>query len=106
MASGTFSVQLSAETTPNSIINSIDPWGQILIHTTRVDENTISNQDMINKAEEFYKFTDIRARGGQVIVDEFINIQREAFRLQKDIYNAIQAAKEFGLVDKVVSKRE
>ena len=50
MASGTFSVQLSAETTPNSIINSIDPWGQILIHTTRVDENTISNQDMIKEA--------------------------------------------------------
>ena len=56
------------------------------------------------KAEEFYKFTDIRARGGQVIVDEFINIQREAFRLQKDIYNAIQAAKEFGLSDRDIKK--
>ncbi len=50
MASGTFTVQLNATTTPNSIINSIDPWGQILIHSTRVDENTISNQDMIKTA--------------------------------------------------------
>jgi len=50
MAPGTFSVQLSAETTPNSVINSIDPWGQILIHSTRVDENTMSNQDMIKEA--------------------------------------------------------
>ena len=47
MAPGTFQVQLSATSTPNSVINSIDPWGQILIHSTRVDENTISNQDMI-----------------------------------------------------------
>ena len=50
MAPGTFQVQLSATSTPNSIINSIEPWGQILIHTTRVDENTISNQDMIASA--------------------------------------------------------
>lgn len=50
MAPGTFSVQLSAETTPNSVINSIDPWGQLLVHTTRVDENTMSNQDMIKEA--------------------------------------------------------
>ncbi len=50
MASGTFTVSLNATTTPNSIINSIDPWGQILIHSTRVDENTISNQDMIKNA--------------------------------------------------------
>lgn len=50
MAPGTFQVQLSATSTPNSVINSIDPWGQILIHTTRVDENTMSNQDMIKEA--------------------------------------------------------
>ena len=50
MASGTFQLQLSASTTPNSILNSIDPWGQILIHTTRVDENTMANQDMIKEA--------------------------------------------------------
>ena len=50
MAPGTFTVQLSATSTPNSVINSIDPWGQILVHSTRVDENTISNQDMIKTA--------------------------------------------------------
>ena len=56
------------------------------------------------EAEKFYKFTDVRARGGDVIVDEFIKIQKEAFRLQKDIYNAIQAAKEFGLSDRDIKK--
>lgn len=50
MAPGTFGIQLSSTLTPNSIINSIDPWGQILIHSTRVDENTISNSDMIKEA--------------------------------------------------------
>ena len=50
MAPGTFTVSLSGTITPNSVINSIDPWGQILIHSTRVDENTISNQDMIKTA--------------------------------------------------------
>jgi hypothetical protein len=39
-----------------------------------------------------------------VIVEEFIDIQREAFRLQKDIYNAIQAAKQFGLSDRDIKK--
>ena len=60
----------------------------------KISEFTRIRSDVF-RAENFYKFDDIRARGGQVIVDEFINIQREAFRLQKDIYNAIQAAKEF-----------
>lgn len=50
MAPGTFQVTLSSSLTPNSIINSIDPWGQILVHTTRVDENTMANQDMIKQA--------------------------------------------------------
>ena len=50
MAPGTFTVSLSATLTPNSIINGIDPWGQILIHSTRVDENTLSNEDMIKNA--------------------------------------------------------
>ena len=39
-----------------------------------------------------------------MIVEEFIDIQREAFRLQKDIYNAIQAAKEFNLSDRDIRK--
>ena len=48
-------------------------------------------------AEKFYTPLDIRARTGQVLVDEFIDVQREAFRLQKEIYEAIQAAKKFDL---------
>jgi hypothetical protein len=69
----------------------------------KISEFTRIRSDVF-KAEDFYKFTDVRARGGQVIVDEFIDIQREAFRLQKDIYNAIQAAKEFGLSDRDIKK--
>ena len=69
----------------------------------KISEFTRIRSDVF-KAEDFYKFTDVRRRGGDVIVDEFINIQREAFRLQKDIYNAIQAAKEFGLSDRDIKK--
>ena len=69
----------------------------------KISEFTKIRSDVF-RAENFYKFDDIRARGGQVIVDEFIDIQREAFRLQKDIYNAIQAAKEFGLSDRDIKK--
>jgi hypothetical protein len=48
-------------------------------------------------AEKFYTPLDIRSRTGDVLVDEFIDVQREAFRLQKEIYEAIQAAKKFDL---------
>ena len=51
----------------------------------------------VYKGENFYKFNDLYNRGGQVIVDEFIDIQEEAFRLQKEIYQALQAAKQLGL---------
>ena len=69
----------------------------------KISEFTRIRSDVF-KAEDFYKFTDVKRRGGDVIVDEFINIQREAFRLQKDIYNSIQAAKEFGLSDRDIKK--
>ena len=69
----------------------------------KISEFTRIRSDVF-RAEDFYKFTDLRARGGDVIVEEFIAIQREAFRLQKDIYNAIQAAKEFGLSDRDIKK--
>jgi len=45
------------------------------------------------KAEDFYNFKDLFTRGGDVLVEEFINVQKEAFREQKAIYDAIQAAK-------------
>ena len=69
----------------------------------KISEFTRIRSD-VYKAEQFYKFNDLRRRGGDVIVEEFVNIQREAFRLQKDIYNAIQAAKEFGLSDRDIKK--
>jgi len=50
-------------------------------------------------AEKFYTPLDIRARTGQVLVDEFIDVQREAFRLQKEVYEALQAAKRFDVDD-------
>jgi len=46
-------------------------------------------------AEKFYTPLDIRARTGDALVDEFIAVQKEAFRLQKEVYQAIQAAKKF-----------
>jgi len=64
----------------------------------------------VYKGENFYKFTDLYNRGGQVIVDEFVDIQREAFRLQKEIYDSIQGAKQLGLtnsdIKKLFKKRE
>ena len=56
------------------------------------------------KGEKFYKFNDIYNRGGQVIVDEFIDIQREAFRQQKLIYDAIEAARAIGVSNKDLRK--
>jgi hypothetical protein len=58
----------------------------------------------VYKGENFYKFNDLYNRGGQVIVDEFIDIQEEAFRLQKGIYESIQAAKQLGLSNSDITK--
>ena len=51
----------------------------------------------VYKAEKFYKPIDVYKRGGDVLVQEFIDINKEAFRQQKLIYDAIQAAKEIGV---------
>jgi len=56
------------------------------------------------KAEKFYKFNDLFKRGGDVLVEEFIAIQKEAFREQKKIYDAIQAAKKLDLSDSDIRK--
>ena len=53
----------------------------------------------VYKAENFYNYKDLYKRGGDVLVEEFIDIQKEAFRLQKGIYDSIQAAKKFDLSD-------
>jgi hypothetical protein len=56
------------------------------------------------KAEKFYKFNELFRRGGDVLVEEFIDIQKEAFRLQKGIYDAIQAAKKLDISDGDIRK--
>ena len=56
------------------------------------------------KGEKLYKFNDIYTRGGPVIVNEFIDIQREAFRLQKEIYGAIKAAEAWGMSKRDIRK--
>ena len=56
------------------------------------------------KAEDFYNFKDLFTRGGDVLVEEFINIQKEAFREQKAIYDSIQAAKKLDLSDADIVK--
>ena len=58
----------------------------------------------VYKAENFYKFNDLYRRGGDVLVEEFIAIQKEAFKEQKKIYEEIQAAKKFDLSDSDIRK--
>jgi len=58
----------------------------------------------VYKGEKFYSTADIYNRGPDVLVSEFVDIQREAFQQQKEIYNAIQAAKKFGLNDYQIKK--
>ena len=58
----------------------------------------------VYKGEKFYSTADVYNRGPDVLVKEFIDIQREAFQQQKEIYNAIQAAKKFGLSDYDIKK--
>ena len=37
MTPGTFNVLLNLETTPNSVVNSIEPWGNIVLTPTRIN---------------------------------------------------------------------
>ena len=69
----------------------------ILSDLDRVITDYSKIRSEVYTAEKFYTPLDIRARTGQTLVDEFIDVQREAFRLQKEIYESIQAAKKFDL---------
>ena len=69
----------------------------ILSDLDRVITDYSKIRSEVYDAEKFYTPLDIRARTGQVLVDEFIAVQKEAFRLQKEVYEAIQAAKKFDL---------
>ena len=51
----------------------------------------------VYKAEKFYKFDKMYTRGGDVLKQEFIDIQREAWIKQRKIQNAIEAAITLGV---------
>ena len=75
-------------------VNILESLSYKISNYTRIRTN-------VYKAEKFYKFNELYRRGGDVLVEEFIDIQKEAFRLQKQVYNEIQAAKKFDLSDKI-----
>ena len=50
MAPGTFSVNLSLEATPNSIINKIIPWGNIVLTPTRVTAEEFTDAQLRDMA--------------------------------------------------------
>ena len=50
MAPGTFSVNLNLESTPNSVINSITPWGNIVLTPTRISPEEFTDAQIRNMA--------------------------------------------------------
>ena len=78
-------------------VNILESLSYKISNYTRIRTN-------VYKAEKFYKFNELYRRGGDVLVEEFIDIQKEAFRLQKQVYLEIQAAKKFDLSDSDIRK--
>lgn len=50
MTPGTFNVLLNIETTPNSVINTIEPWGNIVLTPTRVSPEEFTDAQLRNMA--------------------------------------------------------
>ena len=50
MAPGSFNVSLSLESTPNSIINAMVPWGQIVLTPTRINPDEFTDAQIRNLA--------------------------------------------------------
>ena len=50
MTPGTFNVLLNLDTTPNSVINSIEPWGNIVLTPTRVSPDEFTDAQLRNMA--------------------------------------------------------
>ena len=61
-------------------------------------------RSQVYKGEKFYSTADVYNRGPEQLRKEFIDIQREAFQQQKEVYNAVKAAKEFGLSNSDIRK--
>jgi hypothetical protein len=51
MAPGSFDVQLDYNKLPNSVLNKIDAWDQIVITPTRLEETDLDDKSMLNTAE-------------------------------------------------------
>jgi hypothetical protein len=51
MAQGSFNLKLDYNKTPNSIINTIDAWDNIVIVPQRVEENELNDTAMLNSAD-------------------------------------------------------
>lgn len=51
MAQGSFNLQLDYNKTPNSILNTIDAWDQIVIIPQRVAESELNDSAMLNSAD-------------------------------------------------------
>ena len=50
MAPGTFSVNLNIQSTPNSVINSIVPWGNIVLTPTRISPEEFTDAQIRDMA--------------------------------------------------------
>lgn len=50
MTPGTFNVLLNLETTPNSVVNAIQPWGNIVLTPTRVSSEEFTDAQLRNMA--------------------------------------------------------
>ena len=48
MAQGSFGVQLDYNKLPNSVLNTIDAWDQIVIVPSRVTEDELNDSAMLN----------------------------------------------------------
>lgn len=51
MTQGSFTVQLDYNKLPNSVLNTIDAWDQIVIIPSRVEENELDDDAMLDSAE-------------------------------------------------------
>jgi len=61
-------------------------------------------QSDVYKSESFYSAEDWPNRGPSEMINDFIQIQDEAYKEQFEIYQAIQAAKKFDLTDRDIMK--
>ena len=62
MAQGSFSVQLDYNKLPNSVLNTIDAWDQIVIVPSRVTEDELNDSAMLNFSRICWCYKNTRFR--------------------------------------------